>query len=485
MRAIICIALASLVFFSRAWLIRAGGSSMPFWDQWDAEALNLYLPWLNGDLHWASLFQAHNEHRILFTRLADLALFVAYGRWDTRAEMLFNAVLHAATAAALAAIFWSAHPPRARMVFILGLALLFTATCGWQNALWGFQSPVYFTDLLVIGTIAGLCGSTAQSKNWWLGLMAACLALVASGGGMLASAAALITGLAETRRTSDFARNWPAFVMMSAVLILGLTLTPPTPWHVPLHAKNVSQFFAVFTHCLAWPWVNDGVFCYAMQLPLAALMFIRWRKREPLDSAERCALALGLFSALHAAAIAYSRGGGLLDARPLSRYQDPLLLGITAQLFAVARLGVIGARATRIALLLWGGIALAGLIGLTETNLTLHLPYKRSQDRASLAMTREYIATGDASVFTRNANFSGPHPNPKVVQRVLDEPKLRAILPAELLSAEAPPRTASLWLIQFSPILTLVAGTALLAALIYSLRLEPIQTSAVTAETQT
>jgi hypothetical protein len=476
-RAIVCTVLASLVFFSRAWLIRTGGSPMPFWDQWDAEALNLYLPWLNGNLRWTSLFQAHNEHRILFTRLADLALFVVWSRWDTRAELLFNAILHAAAAATLAAIFWSANPPRARTVFMVGLALLFTATCGWQNALWGFQSQVYLTNLFTIGAIAGLCQSTPQNRNWWLGLIAGCLALFTTGGGLLVSAATLMVGVLGLRRTPDSARTLPTLVMIAAVLILGIVLTPSTPWHVPLHAKTVGQFFAVFTQCLAWPWVNDGIFCFVMQLPLAALIFIRWRKHESLDPAERCALALGLFSILHAAAVAYSRGGGLIDARPLSRYQDPLLLGVTAQLFAVMRLGVIHARPTRIALLLWGGIALAGLIGLTETNLTVHLPYKRNQDQASLAMTRAYVATGDPSVFTREAIFSGPHPDPRVVQRVLDDPKLRAIMPVELLSAEIQPITASLWLIQFSPILTAIAGAMFLAGLVCSLRSTPAQTS--------
>ena len=76
-RAAVCGALAAVVFFSRAWLIREWGSPLPFWDQWDAEAIGLYWPWLNGTIHWQDLFRAHNEHRIFLTRAADLALFVA------------------------------------------------------------------------------------------------------------------------------------------------------------------------------------------------------------------------------------------------------------------------------------------------------------------------------------------------------------------------------------------------------------------------
>ena len=94
-----------LVFASRAWLIQVWGSPVPFWDEWGAEGLDLYRPWLTGTLRWSDLFAAHNEHRIALTRLADLALFMAQGRWNVWSELILNAVLHASTAAALSAIF--------------------------------------------------------------------------------------------------------------------------------------------------------------------------------------------------------------------------------------------------------------------------------------------------------------------------------------------------------------------------------------------
>jgi hypothetical protein len=165
----ICFSVAAVVFFSRAWLVRAWGSPLPFWDQWDAEAIGLYLPWLNGTLRWQDLFRAHNEHRIVFTRAADLVLFVAYGGWNPWAQMLLNATLHALTAAVLAAIFWPAIPPRSRVLFVGGLALLFIATCGWQNALYGFQSQVYFANFLSVCAIAGLCIGKPLGAKWWLG----------------------------------------------------------------------------------------------------------------------------------------------------------------------------------------------------------------------------------------------------------------------------------------------------------------------------
>src|SRR6478735_4239191 len=86
-RLAVCAALGVLVFGSRAWLVRAAGSPVPFWDQWDAEALGLYEPWLSGQLHWPDLLRAHNEHRIVLTRLADLALFAGLGAWNSWAQL--------------------------------------------------------------------------------------------------------------------------------------------------------------------------------------------------------------------------------------------------------------------------------------------------------------------------------------------------------------------------------------------------------------
>jgi len=452
----VCAALAAFVFSSRAWLIRTGGSPVPFWDQWDAEVTNLYSPWLHGNLRWSDLWQPHNEHRILFTRLFDLLLLEVLGTWNPWAQMILGAVLHAASAAALAAVFWPATLLKSRGSLIVGLALLFSATCGWQNATWGFQFQVYLADIFSIMAFAGLCLAPALSRKWWLGLGFAVLALFTNGGGILALAAVVPIGFFFTPRDKH---RWVSCGLLLGVLALASRMNHEVAQHIPLRAHSVSQFFAVFTRCLAWPWVDFGALAVIMQLPLAALLFRQWRRGEPLDPAERFALALGFLGLLQAAAIAYSRGGGLLEARPLSRYQDPLLLGTAAQLFAAVRLWSSPSRLMRVSLLIGGGIAVAGLIALTETNLTLHLPYKRAQDRASLAVLRSY-ATGDKPAFVRDKNEFGRHPNPLAIQGAFDDPALRAILPADLLVSPDSPPPIPPWVVRQGPALT--AGSAIL-----------------------
>ena len=81
---------------AKLWLINTYGTSLPFWDQWD-EARVVYSPYFEGKLRLADLFQAHNEHRIFFTRVYDLVILNLNGQWDNRVEMVANAIVHVAT----------------------------------------------------------------------------------------------------------------------------------------------------------------------------------------------------------------------------------------------------------------------------------------------------------------------------------------------------------------------------------------------------
>ena len=77
------------------------GSPMPDWDQWDAEAVELFIPWYGSDQFLTHLFNPHNEHRVVLTKLQNLTLGLLNGQWDSRLEAVTNALLHAAVAVAL------------------------------------------------------------------------------------------------------------------------------------------------------------------------------------------------------------------------------------------------------------------------------------------------------------------------------------------------------------------------------------------------
>jgi len=88
---------------ARLWLIRQFGTPLPFWDQWD-EVWVVYLPYFHGKLSLAALFSSHNEHRILLTRLYDLALLLLNRQWDNQVQMTANAFLYSAAMAGFAGL---------------------------------------------------------------------------------------------------------------------------------------------------------------------------------------------------------------------------------------------------------------------------------------------------------------------------------------------------------------------------------------------
>jgi hypothetical protein len=167
------------------------------------------------------------------------------------------------------------------------------------------------------------------------------------------------------------------------------------------------------------------------------------------SAADRCAFALAAFAILQAAAVAYTRGAGLPEFRPLSRYQDPLILGAAAQLYAAVRLATTRGRPGRLLLLGWSGVAVAGLISLTATHFALNLPYKRAKDAESLAQIGVYVHDSNSNAFARGTSFSGPDSNPAEAIRVLDDPLLRPVLPKEFREDVARP-----WLLVHAAALT-------------------------------
>lgn len=447
--------------------MKVWGSPVPLSDQWDGEGLGLFRPWLDGTLGWSDLFAPHNEHRIVLTRLADLALFAAGGNWNPWWQLLLNSALHAAIATALLCFCWSEIPGKVRSIWMVGLALLFVAPAGWQNALWGFQSHAFFCGLLSVCALGGLLLGQPLKPRWWVGWFAALLALFTGGSGVFAATTALLLGSLlvcasyfSNRKSLSITSVLPLLALLLLVA-LGSTLRVEVPLHEPLRAQSPAQFCAVLFRCLSWPWVDSNWLWLVLALPWLWFTTNVLRRKTPPDAMERFILGLGLLTALHAAAVAYSRAAGLPGFRPLSRYQDPLVLGVIANLLVLLRLAGQN-RSGRIAAILWSGTLLAGLLTLTTTNLSLHLPFKRIRDTAGLAQIRSYLTTNDAAVFVPVLHMPPLHPNITVVQRVLDDPQLRRVLPREFFDEKVRPP----WLIEYSPWLTLLSATALILAAI-------------------
>ena len=90
---LIAVAVGLIALVARLLYIHYFAVSMPFWDQWDAEGDHLLKPLLSGSLGWAELLHAHNEHRIVPTKLVTLASYLATGQWNTIYEARISAAI--------------------------------------------------------------------------------------------------------------------------------------------------------------------------------------------------------------------------------------------------------------------------------------------------------------------------------------------------------------------------------------------------------
>lgn len=426
-----------LVFSAKLLLIREFPVTAPTWDQWDAEARALYLPYYNCGLTWSGMFGLHNEHRIFFPRLLALGLLVLNGQWDPRLQQVVNAVMHAMTAVILLVILWRGLEWRRLDVLAAIVVPVFGLPYAWENALYGFQSAFYFFLLFSILALWMTTAFRAGSLAWCLGWFCGLCGLFTAAGGILLPA---VIGFVALLRTIDSGRTWRwrelalTVGVAAAVLAVGVAImSPPLAHHEPLKAQSLKAFLSSFSRNLAWPWVDAPAAALVMWSPLAALGGFVASRRGRTCMMDRFLFGLAAWVILQAAAIAYGRGG--TGAVPAPRYLDFLSLGFVVNVLALISLarqgipGIAGRRFAIVAMTVWIAFGLVGLDRLfTDTLATLSI--WRRHWIAQAANVRSFVLTGDIDVLNSKDPFDIGYPSSDALVDVLRQPIVRRILPA-------------------------------------------------------
>jgi len=430
-------AIALVIFGARLWVIYNFGSSIPFWDQWGAEAANLYLPWLNGNLTFNHLFGPHNEHRIFFTRILSLLLLVLNERqWDPLFGMIVNASLSTLTAVFLIVILNNLLGKAVQNVVILIVGLLWSIPYGWGNIIASFQSQFYIMLLFTLILLWGILLHENFSFKWWIGVIFALLAIftVASGFFILLVLIVLklyLIAIDIGKRRSHL----PTLLVSIAITSFSLMLIVRVSHHEVLIANNITEFMLAFGKALAWPWVTYPFVSLVLYLPFLTLVFrTLWLRRKPSD-AELFVLALGGWVILQAASMAYARGVG--GAVPASRYMDILALGVIVNLlsfFFISQSCYALPRWVKPYIntyaALWKFLVILGIGGLMVMGSWPHIQQRSWHYGEQLKNTREFIRTGELSTLQKPHIIPYPHPGP--LASWLANSQLRAILPHSL-----------------------------------------------------
>lgn len=412
------------------------GSDLPYWDQWDAEGDQLLVPSLEGRLDRETLFQAHNEHRILFTRLMALGLFAANEqRWDARVELIANAVLHALVAVMIAGFATRFLPRWPAVALALLAAVLVGGSVAWENTLAGFQSQFYFVLLFSLLHLAATWLAPRGSLAWWLAPLAGLAALFSMASGVFSSLANIVVAGYVTLAFRRFDRK-AVYVFGSSLflVLMGWMLRVEVAGHSMLKAPSLLAAAQALLLQLSWPIKQPWAAALGLAPSALLLSFVR-AKRVPPPGAIFL-LAVCAWSGAQLAAIAYARGGVANGFAP--RYAD---LNATAILCGFATLAYLASQARSADLVRHGlrGLCLlfaaTVLWGYAIEQRLLHRTVLADLPRINAARektVRDYVRTRDPAFYSKAPWDELPYPSASHLARWLDAPILRSILPTSV-----------------------------------------------------
>lgn len=430
-----------VVLVAQLWLVRAAGTDVPFQDQWDVEGRWLYPAWRTGAFAFHNFFHAYNEHHIAWTHLLNVTLFSVNGQWDPLVQLVAGAFLRAASATLLVGGLARGVGRRRRAMLGIGIMVVFLPHLAWHNALWGFQSSVYFVLLFALSALRCLSTVPLSRSAAVAGTVAAVASLFALGSGSfvpIALMGLLVVRAAERRQVDATDRKlWGvAAVLLGAVVVLNIGLAGDRT----LHAYSAAQFLGALGRMLAWPHSTVPAAALVLNLPLAATIYRRIGRRSEPTPAEDFALAIGFWSLTGAVATAWARGGSdeMLVGVP-SRYVDFVVLLPIVNAWCVLQLLAEARRSGRSVLpaltAAWALFLAIGWFGLsTEMMRRVVLPRMRDRD-APVRLIAAYRQSEDPRVFDGEPRLLVPHAHLETVRAVLHDPRMQGALPPSLQPA--------------------------------------------------
>jgi hypothetical protein len=409
------------------------GNATPFWDQWDAEADELYRPWLEGSLQWADLFTAHNEHRIFTTRLLALVLFELNGQvWNPVLQMQINAVLHTFALSVLLFYLSKALSSAYRIALFVFSALLFSIPFGWENTLAGFQSQFYFLLLFSFVFLWSMCAYETYSAKWWSGTVTGGLCLVTlASGALTVLAGSLVLIIRRVLAGDKEGTAISAILLLVVMAIIAIVLTPTIGAHGVLKAQSVTQFLLAFATVISWPVGNVGIGILIVQMPLCLGVFKILRDRD-YHSAHFffiVAVAAWLFGQFFS--IAYGRAVGASSSRYLDLFAISLALNFS--MLMILRMQ----SSTQYKLRYGVGIAIWLMVvgwgfSMSASDLSRELRKKAHEGVEQEKNVRAYLCSGDFAALQKKPRYFVPYPDPDRLKSLLDNPTIRKILPGNI-----------------------------------------------------
>lgn len=307
---------------------------VPFSDEWDWTDL-IYAAHQHT-LTFASLWEPHNEHRLLVPNLIMLALDAA-GGWSVVREQIVSLMFLGLTQLVAWLLIRRTVPAARRGMCMLGASALLLSLVQYENFEWGFQLAWFLCNVCVVLVVWLLTRPPGSARDLGLALAAAVVASFSSSQGLLAWPVGLAAIALVPRSRLGRAVVW--LIGAAVVTTLARAGVPQTGagYAGLAHAAVLAQYALVYLGspvALSFG-VQGAALAGALLLAwLAALAVLALR--GPLSRRIRLApwLALASYPLLAAVATAFGRAGFGLAQAASSRYTSIAVLAWAAALAA-------------------------------------------------------------------------------------------------------------------------------------------------------
>lgn len=235
----------------QAAVVAAFGTRMLLWDEFvyvDAfREIGEGRPWL----HW--IWQQHNEHRIVWTKLLFFA-HAPFSGWNPLVDMYASALLTALIAWGIWKLYRAAGP--GRPAYFVPAALLLCTLAQYMNILYGMMTCHYFTIAGLVWTIVFLMRGTRGGLA--AAIACAFAALVSTLNAVVIAPIGLLV-LVMTRQKPVRWLVWTgAMLACGAVYLYGYQRPPQIPTIDWTSASGVRQLADTFILNLGSPLFADG-----------------------------------------------------------------------------------------------------------------------------------------------------------------------------------------------------------------------------------
>lgn len=432
--AMVFLALGLLLLGIKLLVIAHYGNATPFWDQWDAEAANLYRPFLEGGLTLGGLFEPHNEHRIFTTRLLVLLLLKINGIWNPLLEMVVNGVLHMIAILTIVGMLLHQLGRKTLGPLLFFSLVLFSFPYGWENTLSGFQAQFYFVLLFSVLTLFFLIEKKCFTPLWFLGALSGILAFFSLASGVFVVAA--VATVFGVQYTLNIDRSWKKAIVTLVFIffvMIGIHLILATAVHDTSKAHSIKQAVNAFIKLMSWPLAGNFFWFLVRNAPSLIFCGTLFLVRPPMYDRRWFLLGMMIWTFMQAASIAYGRAEECLASRYLDLFAFSILMNFACLLDEEFSKNVFQ-KGIKI---IWTAIVIIALAWYCWKNLPQQLAEKKRTEIAQTLNVQNYQRSGDINDLKNKPFQDIPYPDPNRLAMILSLPTIQQILPTNIQKPES------------------------------------------------